>query len=196
VQVKYQCAAGTWLECIEPLRFRAEDAMRATTLLKYDHAAVEKLLRRLGRTSRRAANTRQALIDKLATKLDVHGQIEEEIFYPALEREPSLQARLEESRHTHAVVQDLVTEVQRLAPGDERLGARVRQLRAVVLHHADEEEREMFPVAERSFDPQELEQLGQALRQRKQELAKGLGSRGGFLARMRRAFRRRMAQAA
>jgi hemerythrin superfamily protein len=170
--------------------------MRATTLLRYDHAAVEKLFSRLGHTSRRAANTRQSLIDKLATKLDVHGRIEEEIFYPALEREPSLQARLEESRHTHAVVQDLVTEVQRLAPGDERLGARVRQLRAVVLHHAGEEEREMFPVAERSFHPEELEQLGQALRQRKQELARGLGSRVGFLARMRRALQRRMAKAA
>jgi len=170
--------------------------MKATTLLRYDHAAVGKLLRRLGRTSRRAANTRRSLIDKLATKLDVHGRIEEEIFYPALEREPSLQARLEESRHTHAVVQDLVAEVQRLPPGDGRVGARVRQLQAAVLHHAGEEEREMFPVAERSFDPAELERLGQELRQRKQELARGLKSREGFLARMRRALQRRMARAA
>jgi hemerythrin superfamily protein len=169
--------------------------MRATTLLRYDHTAVAKLLRRLGRTSRRAANARQSLIDKLAAKLAVHGRIEEEIFYPALEREPSLQARLEESRRTHAVVQDLVGEVQRLGLGDQQLAPRLRQLQMVVLHHAGEEEREMFTVAERSFDPAELEQLGQALRQRKQELAKRLEDRG-LLARMRRALQRRVARAA
>jgi Hemerythrin HHE cation binding domain len=170
--------------------------VRATTLLRYEHAAVEKLLRRLGRTSRRAANTRGRLIDRLAAKLDVQGRIEEEILYPALEQEPSLHARLEESRHTRAVVQDLIAEVQRLGPGDERLGARVRQLRAAVLHHAGEEEREMFPVAERSLDRQELERLGQHLRRRKLELARDLRSRGGFLARMRRALQRRISRAA
>ena len=61
----------------------AGENMKATTLLKRDHAAVKKLLADFGRTTARAAKRRQALIDEIAQELDIHSTIEEEIFYPA-----------------------------------------------------------------------------------------------------------------
>jgi hemerythrin superfamily protein len=66
------------------------DSMRATQLLKADHTKVKKLFRQFGQTTERAVKTRQRLVDRIATELDVHVKIEEEIFYPAVERVESL----------------------------------------------------------------------------------------------------------
>jgi len=52
--------------------------MKATTLLKNDHAAVKKLLADFGRTTARAAKKRKALMDRIAQELEIHSTIEEE----------------------------------------------------------------------------------------------------------------------
>jgi len=61
--------------------------MKATTLLKNDHAAVKKLLADFSHTTTRAARRRQELIDKIAQELEIHSTIEEELFYPAVKNE-------------------------------------------------------------------------------------------------------------
>src|SRR5215471_391641 len=47
-----------------------------------------------------------------------------------------------------------------------------------VEHHADEEEKEMFPRAKKLFEKEELMSLGERLRQRKSELAAEDGGKG------------------
>jgi hemerythrin superfamily protein len=58
--------------------------MKATTLLKNDHAAVKKLFADFSRTTARAPRRRQELIDKIAQELEIHSTIEEELFYPTV----------------------------------------------------------------------------------------------------------------
>ena len=53
----------------------------AITLLKADHAKVRKLLEQLERAQ--GASRRDDLLEKIAMEVEVHTQIEEEIFYPA-----------------------------------------------------------------------------------------------------------------
>jgi hemerythrin superfamily protein len=126
--------------------------MKATTLLKKDHAAVKKLLADFGRTRARAAKRRQALIDEIAQELDIHSTIEEEIFYQAVKNVRGGQSLVSEmSMETDEVVE------------------KVEELRDAVIHHATEEEREMFPVAEDLLGEQ-LQELGQQLAARKREL--------------------------
>ncbi len=57
--------------------------MNAIELLKADHDKVRGLFEQLTNTTSRAEKTRMQLLEKIRLELDVHTQIEEEIFYPA-----------------------------------------------------------------------------------------------------------------
>ncbi len=52
----------------------------------------------------------------------------------------------------------------------EEFAAKAKVLKELIEHHADEEEKEMFPKARKLFDRAELRELGDRLRQRKKEL--------------------------
>jgi iron-sulfur cluster repair protein YtfE (RIC family) len=78
--------------------------MKATQLLKKDHATVKRLVARFRQTSVRAQKARQRLVDRIATELEVHAQIEEEIFYPAMRAVPKAASILKEAHEEHEQV--------------------------------------------------------------------------------------------
>jgi hemerythrin superfamily protein len=145
--------------------------MKATRLLKNDHSAVKKLFAEFARTTARAPKRRQQLVDEIAKELEIHSTIEEEIFYPAVRRLSGGQSLVSEAESEHQKVEGLVAEAQGMDMGSDTVLAKVRELRDAVLHHATEEEEEMFPLAERGLGDQ-LEDFGAQLSKRKRELAK------------------------
>ena len=120
-----------------------------------------KLLADFGRTTARAAKTRQALMDRIAQELEIHSTIEEEIFYPAVKDVRGGQSLVAEA---------LVAEAQGMSMDADEVLETVRELRDAVVHHATEEEREMFPVAQEGLGAQ-LEELGKQMAARKRQLA-------------------------
>src|SRR6185503_9387872 len=86
--------------------------MKATALLKKDHAAVKKLLTDFVRTTPRAVQKRQLLMDKIAKELEIHTKIEEEIFYPAVKEVPEGRSLVKEAQSEHKEVDSLVAEAQ------------------------------------------------------------------------------------
>ena len=143
--------------------------MNATTLLKNDHSAVKKLLTAFGHTTARAAQQRQQLMDQIAQELEIHSTIEEEIFYPAVKSMRGGQSLVSEAKAEHKKVDSLVAEAQGMSMDTDEVMEKVEELRDAVVHHATEEEREMFPVAEDGLGEQ-LEELGEQLAARKKEL--------------------------
>jgi hemerythrin superfamily protein len=143
--------------------------MKATTLLKNDHSAVKKLLAAFGRTTARAAQRRRELMDQIAKELEIHTTIEEEIFYPAVKSVSGGQSLVTEAKAEHKKVDSLVAEAQGMDMDSDDVLDKVEEIRDAVVHHATEEEREMFPVAEDGLD-EELEELGEQLAARKKEL--------------------------
>lgn len=144
--------------------------MKATTLLKNDHATVKKLLASFAGTTARAAKRRQALIDRIAEELEIHSTIEEEIFYPAVKEVRGGQGLVNEAKSEHKEIDSLVAEAQGMSMETDEVLQKVKELRDAVLHHATEEEREMFPVAQERLS-ERLEELGEELASRKRELA-------------------------
>ena len=145
--------------------------MKATALLKKDHAAVKKLLTDFGRTSQRAVRRREELLDRIAKELEIHTAIEEEIFYPAVKEVPGGASLISEARSEHKEVDGLVAEAQGMAMDSVDVAEKVAEIKAAVLHHATEEEREMFPLAERELAAQ-LNDLGAEMQKRKTTLAR------------------------
>lgn len=146
--------------------------MKATDLLKKDHAAVKKLMTEFGKTTTRARKKRQQLVDRIAEELEVHARIEEEIFYPALRELEEARPLLQEAEREHQEVKTMLAEIKGLPVDDEQLGEKIKELKDAVLHHVKEEEGELFTQA-KGLGDQRLTELGRELQERKQELTGG-----------------------
>ncbi|HEV8641000.1 MAG TPA: hemerythrin domain-containing protein [Methylomirabilota bacterium] len=144
--------------------------MTATELLKKDHSEVKKLFTQLGRTTTRAARRREGLIDKLAEELEIHAQVEEEIFYPAMKESGEGEDLVQEALDEHGEMKRLMAELQGMDVSSDDVAAKAEELREAVVHHATEEEREMFPLARKRLGTEELSRLGEQIQSRKAEL--------------------------
>jgi hemerythrin superfamily protein len=143
--------------------------MDAIKLLKADHEEMRGLLSNLESTTSRAVKKRQQLIAEIDAKLKAHTTIEEEIFYPAF-REAG-QKMYFEALEEHRAAGDLVLpDLLNTDPASEKFSGRAKVLKELVEHHAEEEEKEMFPRAKKLLNRDELAELGERLEARKDEL--------------------------
>jgi hemerythrin-like domain-containing protein len=144
--------------------------MDAMSLLKEDHRKVKKLLAELESTTERGVKTREELFMKVKQELVVHEAIEEEIFYPALKEHPKTKEIALEGYEEHHVVDTVMAEIEGVAYDDEKWGAKFTVMKENLEHHIEEEEGEMFKQAKQVFDQDELTQLGESMKARKEDL--------------------------
>ena len=139
--------------------------MKATDLLKKQHKRVKALFKQVEDTE--DGRRRRQLMEEIANELKMHTQIEEEIFYPAVREIGSSKAEemVDESYEEHHVVDLVLAELPNVDPEDERFAAKMTVLSELVEHHADEEEDEMFPMAEKKLGKERLQQLGEQMEQ-------------------------------
>jgi hemerythrin-like domain-containing protein len=146
----------------------------AITLLKEDHQKVRELLSELEDTTERASSKRQQLLATIEQELKIHTKIEEEIFYPAFRDAAQKKDDKDlyyEAIEEHHVVDLVLPEIKDTDAGSEEFGAKAKVLKDLVEHHAEEEETEMFPRAEKLMDREELVRLGGELAKAKESMA-------------------------
>ena len=144
--------------------------MDAVTLLKDDHDTLKKILNDLDSTTERGVKTREELFTRVRRELEVHEAIEEEIFYPALKEHPKAKELVLEAYEEHNVVDMVMAEIEDTPYDDERWGAKLTVMKENIEHHIEEEEGEMFPQARQIFERSELQELGERMKARKDEL--------------------------
>ena len=153
---------------------QAKKAKDAITLLKEDHKKVKGLLSQLEKTTERGASRRTKLLGQIETEVKIHTTIEEEIFYPAYRdavKKKDDRELYQEALEEHHVVDLVMPELKRSNPGGEVFGAKAKVLKELIEHHAEEEEKEMFPKARRALGMAELRDLGAQMEARKRSLA-------------------------
>ena len=134
--------------------------MDAFTLLKADHQKVAQLFERLEAAS---GKRKLSVFEEIKAELDLHAQIEEEIFYPALEQPSETRDLTLEAYEEHAIVKKLLRELSGAGTADDEWEAKAKVLQEAVEHHVDEEENELFEKAEQALGEEEIEELGQRL---------------------------------
>lgn len=148
--------------------------MNALELLKEDHDKVRDLLSQLVTTTERAEKKRPELLAKIEKELQIHTQIEEEIFYPAFKKASGNKRNdtmYYEAHEEHRAVEDLVMpDLKKADPGGVEFSGRVKVLRELIEHHASEEEEEIFEQVRKTMSEAELEELGERMQARKKEL--------------------------
>jgi hemerythrin superfamily protein len=145
----------------------------AIALLKKDHETVRGLLGSLEKSAQKGGPRVAKLVTQIDNELKIHTTIEEEIFYPAFRdavRSKEDKKMYFEALEEHHVVKLVLPEVDATGKGGPEFAAKAKVLKELVEHHAGEEEKEMFPEARKVFSRAQLQELGERLQQRKQEL--------------------------
>ena len=154
----------------------------AIALLKEDHKKVRQLLEKLESASVRASRFRDSLLTQIEDEVKIHTRIEEDIFYPAFKeavRKKQDQHLYYEAVEEHHVVDMVLEEFEGLNGADqEQFAAKSKVLKDLIEHHATEEEQEMFPMARKVMGAQQLRELGERLKERKQELTEEMATAG------------------
>jgi hemerythrin superfamily protein len=147
----------------------------AIGLLKADHKAVKELFAQVEETSERAKAQLQRLGEQICAELTVHTQIEEQIFYPAVQeraRRGHKEERDEvfEGYEEHAAAKKVIEDIRATESGDESYKPKITTLSELIDHHVKEEERELFPSVKEMFDEDELVEIGRRLSELKGQL--------------------------
>ena len=142
----------------------------AIALLKADHKDVKTMVQQFN--SSRSDSKKAQLAQQICAALEVHAEIEEELFYPpareALKKNGDL---IDEAEVEHTSVKELIAKIKGGSPSDDLWEAQVKVLGEYVNHHVKEEEGEIFPKVKKTR--LDLQALGEQLAQRKAELQGG-----------------------
>jgi hemerythrin superfamily protein len=149
---------------------------KATQLLRQDHKKVQGLFTKCEQAKGDEAKKRYAM--QAMNELEVHAEIEEEIFYPAVEKAIEEGDIVDEARQEHQQAKSLIEQLRAMPGKDNGSGdnfaAKFSELVEAVQHHVQEEEGEMFPKVEDS--ELDLSELGSEMADRKKELMQEKGS--------------------
>ena len=136
----------------------------AIALLKADHQKVRQLFAEYDAAGDRA--TRRSVATLVFVELETHAQLEEHVFYPAVNEETEDGPELvTDSLEEHQTMKQLIQELRAIGPDTQAFDVKFNELRRHVEHHVAEEESEMFPLA-----AEELEEDLKALRDEMQAL--------------------------
>jgi hemerythrin superfamily protein len=123
------------------------------------------------------ARVKRGLADTICVALEIHAQLEEEIFYPAM-RAIAETEFMSKSVPDHDQMRRLITQLRNLAPEEASYDESFFQLMNTVMHHVADEETLLLPTAERVLSGR-LGELGAEMTKRRMQLT---ASRGGELA--------------
>lgn len=138
----------------------------AIALLKADHEAVDQLFADYEKA--RSASDKKALIADICRALTVHVQVEEELFYPAVQSALKDKLLVPEATVEHGGVKALIAQLEGKEADGDMVDAQVKVLSEYVKHHVKEEHTAMFPKAKASSI--DMVALGASMAARKAEL--------------------------
>lgn len=146
----------------------------ATNMIRLDHTHVLSTFHQYKASA--PSRVKKGLVNTICTALEIHAQLEEEIFYPEMRKIDD--ERITEAIHEHSEMRRLIGLLRTMEPEardyDETLSALMRD----VMHHVADEETIVLPAAEKHL-ADKLGDLGAQMTKRRLQLA---GPRTGEIA--------------
>jgi hemerythrin superfamily protein len=138
-----------------------------TNMIRMDHTHVLTTFHQFEADA--SPRVKKGLVDQVCVAVEIHAQLEEEIFYPAL-RAVADTDFVRKSVPEHDEIRRLVNQLRRLQPADAGYDETFYQLMNNVMHHVADEETLLLPAAERVLADQ-LGELGARMTKRRLQLA-------------------------
>jgi hypothetical protein len=111
---------------------------------------------------------KKGLADNVCLAIEIHAQLEEEIFYPAM-RVVADNEVLRKSTPEHDEMRGLISRLRNMPVTDPAFDDTFFELMRHVMHHVADEETVILPAAERMI-PDQLSELGAQMTKRRLEL--------------------------
>ena len=140
-----------------------------TNMIRMDHTHVLTAFHQFEADT--PAKTRQALANTICLALEIHAQLEEEIFYPAMRELAPEGLLVSKSVPEHDEMRRLIAQLRGMQAGDEAFDSTLMELMRDVMHHVADEETTLLPAAERLLGPQRLGEMGAQMTKRRLELS-------------------------
>ena len=143
--------------------------MKATDVLRKAHERFRALFaQHVGS----GPDKKREIFRAIKEELEIHTRIEEELFYPAVVRVRSNEARaiVRDGLQEHQIVEGLLAEIDQMDARDARYDERVDALRDNVERHLRDEEERIFAQALSHLSEARLEKIGSDMEARKRKL--------------------------
>ncbi|WP_334190041.1 hemerythrin domain-containing protein [Noviherbaspirillum sp.] len=139
-----------------------------TNMIRMDHTSVLATFHQYEISS--SPRTKKALVDTACMALEIHAQLEEEIFYPAMRAADTDGTVMEKSVPEHNEMRRLITKLRGMEATDPEYDQTFMELMRDVLHHVADEETTLLPDAERLLKDR-LGELGMEMTKRRMQIA-------------------------
>jgi hemerythrin-like domain-containing protein len=139
-------------------------------LLENDHNEVKNILEKLQETSDGAVKTREKLFLQLKKEILPHMKAEEKAFYPSLKEEKESRLQSLEAIEEHHVAELVLNELEQLPKNEENWSAKLKVFKELVEHHIEEEEEEIFSLAEEVLDEERVDQIMDSFQKEKEKI--------------------------
>jgi hemerythrin superfamily protein len=137
--------------------------MNAIDLIKNDHRKVEDLFAQITSSGESEPSEQEKILQQIEKELLVHGDIEEQIFYPAVQGLAA--GKVEEAIGEHAEVKELLADLLELDIDDDQFDETLTTLIDLVTDHVAEEEAAdgILAMARKHLDESKLQDLAQKM---------------------------------
>jgi hemerythrin-like domain-containing protein len=142
--------------------------MNVLETLKRDHTQINRLFSRLADASR--PEEKQAIFNNIKQKIGILSSLEQNILYPALQKNPRFSSLVEECKKDYQKIMELLGQLTVVTSDGDQFSNRISELIDGMDRHIDVEENELFPEIRRAFLPLELDELGKKLEEKKLSL--------------------------
>ena len=118
---------------------------KVIAMLKADHKKVKKAFKDFKKLdAQEDPDSAQALVEQTCTELEVHAELEEQVFYPAARGAMKEDDLIDEAEVEHMTAKVLIGQLKGMNAEDEKYAATFKVLGEYINHHVQEEEGEMF----------------------------------------------------
>lgn len=127
--------------------------------LAREHRDIEKIIARLADLPSTKPELRLKTFSRFQTLLQAHARAEEEVVYRRLKQRGADEQKTLEAYEEHHIADILLQELASACPGGHAWAAKVKVLEELLRHHIKEEELNLFPLVEESFEPATRERM-------------------------------------
>jgi hemerythrin-like domain-containing protein len=143
--------------------------MKATDVLRTAHELFRKLFAEYRGAS---PEKKREIFRTIKREIEIHARVEEELFYPAVVRLRSGEARaiVRNGLEEHQILEGLLAEIDQMDAKDQGYDERIAALRESVERHLRDEEESIFTQALSHLSDARLEKIGSDMEARKLKL--------------------------
>jgi iron-sulfur cluster repair protein YtfE (RIC family) len=130
--------------------------------LHREHEKLSELIGKIRSTTDGSEKTRASLLQQIKHELIAHTEFEEKYFYPAIrEANGDAENEVEAALDEHHEIDDLMGEIEQMQPTSEEFIEALERLEINLQEHVQREEQMIFPVAKKTLDEEEAEEMSE-----------------------------------